>query len=62
MKKILLGILFVGFILNADEFDDGLKAYQSGNKTKAKKFYGKACDLGNNAGCKEYRILNEQGY
>jgi len=29
----------------ADNFDDGLKAYQSGNKTKAKELFGKAYDF-----------------
>ena len=32
------------------------------NRTTAKEYYGKACDLGNQEGCDNYRKLNEQGY
>ncbi len=29
---------------------------------ESKEYYGKACDLGDQKGCDEYRKLNEQGY
>lgn len=32
------------------------------NKKVSKEYYGKACDLGLQEGCDEYRKLNEQGY
>ena len=32
------------------------------NKSKAKEFFGKLCDLGDQQGCDNYRKLNEQGY
>ena len=32
------------------------------NKKISKEYYGKACDLGLQEGCDEYRKLNEQGY
>lgn len=32
------------------------------NKSTAKRYYGQACDNGNQPGCDNYRILNEQGY
>lgn len=31
------------------------------DKVAAKKYFGKACDLGEESGCNNYRILNEQG-
>ena len=42
-------------------------AYYTGNGvkqdfTKAKAFYSKACDLGENLGCEGYRELQQQGY
>jgi len=42
-----------------------LYAYGKGvrqNKTTAKEWYGKACDNGDQNGCDDYKILNEQGY
>lgn len=32
------------------------------NKSTAKRYYGQACDNGNQPGCDNYRIINEQGY
>ena len=32
------------------------------SSTKAKELLGKACDMGNANGCKNYAILNKQGY
>lgn len=32
------------------------------DKSEAKKFFGKACSLGNEEGCKNYARLNEAGY
>jgi TPR repeat protein len=42
-------------------------SYQFGNgfrqnKSKAKQLFGKACDMRHQDGCKNYKILNEQGY
>jgi len=41
-------------------YDFGLGVKQ--NKKVSKEYYGKACDLGLQKGCEEYRKLNEQGY
>ncbi len=32
------------------------------NFSKAKELYGKACDLGNQRGCDNYKELKEKGY
>lgn len=32
------------------------------DKKRAKTLFGKACDGQENDGCKNYKILNEQGY
>ena len=32
------------------------------NFSTAKEYYGKACDLGLQLGCDDYRKLNEKGY
>ena len=32
------------------------------NFSTAKQYYGKACDLGLQLGCDDYRMLNEKGY
>lgn len=32
------------------------------NELVAKEWFGKSCDNGNQAGCDNYRILNEEGY
>jgi len=40
------------------EYGQGVKQ----NKRKAKELYGKACNNKNSLGCKNYKILNEQGY
>lgn len=32
------------------------------NLTKAKEFFGKACDLRNSKGCDSYKVLNEAGF
>ena len=31
------------------------------NKSRAKELFGKACDGGHEGGCRNYKILNEQG-
>lgn len=41
--------------------------YENGQGTKqdkrvAKQWFGKACDGGQQGGCNNYRLLNEQGY
>lgn len=40
-------------------YDEGKGAKQ--NKSTAKKYYGKACDLGEQMGCDNYKMLNEKG-
>ena len=32
------------------------------NRAAAKELYGKTCDQGHQAGCDEYRRLNQRGY
>lgn len=32
------------------------------NKSTAKRYFGQACDNGEQRGCDNYRILNQQGY
>ena len=51
MKKILLTIVILVNILNANYVEDASKAYSSGNKTKAVELYKKACDIGLSKGC-----------
>ena len=50
-----------GFACNSlgELYEDGIGIK---NKTTAKEYYGKACDLGDQQGCDNYRKLNEQGY
>jgi TPR repeat protein len=31
------------------------------NKNTAKELFGKACDSGNNKGCKQFRLLSDTG-
>jgi len=47
------------FILLAISYYKGNGVRQ--DKSKAKELFGKACDRGSDKGCKNYRILNEQG-
>lgn len=47
--------------------DVGFIYYNNGNASKpdiylAKEYFGKGCDLGDSSGCKNYKILNEQGF
>lgn len=42
-------------------YEDGLGGLKR-NRSIAKEWYGKTCDQGFQAGCDEYRRLNEQGY
>ncbi|PSM51746.1 Sel1 repeat protein [Campylobacter blaseri] len=32
------------------------------NLTKAKEFFGKACELRERKGCQSYKVLNQSGY
>ena len=41
-------------------YNNGIGVRQ--NRTTAKEYYGKACDLGNQEGCDNYRKLNEQSF
>ena len=92
MKKIILVLMVISLILNADYYDhdgnripsakeqyeDGCKKRSSGScfnlgemyregfsvrqdKSTAKELFGQACDLGLERGCRQYRILNEEG-
>ena len=49
-----------GCIMLGSLYADGRGVKQ--NKKVSKEYYGKACDLGIQKGCDEYRELNEQGY
>ena len=49
------GCLGLGFL-----YDKGQGVKQ--NFSTAKQYYGKACDLGLQLGCDNYRKLNEKGY
>ncbi len=47
--------------------DAGFIYYNNGKASHskiqlAKEYFGKGCDLGNNEACKDYKILNEQGF
>lgn len=42
-------------------YEEGLGGLKR-NRATAKEWYGKTCDQGFQAGCDEYRRLNEQGY
>ena len=42
-------------------YEDGLGGLKR-NRSTAKEWYGKTCDQGFQAGCDEYRRLNERGY
>jgi len=47
--------------------DVGFIYYNNGHAPKpdmylAKEYFGKGCNLGNNSACKNYKILNEQGF
>lgn len=41
-------------------YEEGRNGFKQ-NKSVAKEYYGKACDMGNKGGCDNYRKLNEQG-
>ena len=96
--KIFLSLLTFICICFGDVFEDGIKAFESSNYTKAyelfktpaeqgnanaqynlgvmyysgegvkqnykkaKELFGIACDGGFQSGCKNYKILNQQGY
>ena len=49
------GCIMLGFLY---DYELGVKQ----NKKASKEYYGKACDLGDQNGCYNYRKLNEQGY
>jgi len=47
--------------------DVGFMYYNNGDASKpdiylAKEYFGRGCNLGNSSGCKNYKILNEQGF
>ena len=66
MKKIVIAItllaitLLVNFLLSND-FDKGMKAYNNGDKTKAKELFGKACNNGNIKGCYNLGFMFSNG-
>ena len=50
-------------------YEKGKVCYENGkgqgakqNLSIAKQYYGKACDLGNQQGCDNYKMLNQKGY
>ena len=62
MKKIIMMAVICITTLMGDSLDDGMKAYNNGNKQKAINLFGKACDGGNKAGCGYYELLQLDGY
>jgi len=62
MIRTLLVLMFLmGVNVYAGLVDDGLKAYNSGNKQKAAKLYTKACDGGIMEGCYNLGVLYSNG-
>lgn len=61
MKKVLLSIILLLGIANADLIDSGLKKYNSGNKIAASKDWKKACDRGNMVGCSNLALMYYNG-
>ena len=64
MKKFLVGVLSLavfGAVSYADFFDDGVNAYNNGNKQKAVKLWEKACEGGHMEGCFNSGILYSTG-
>ena len=61
MKNILSVIFSFVFILQADIIQDGLDAYNQGDKQKASQLFKKACDGGNATGCFALGVLYANG-
>ena len=62
MKKIFLSLFLIMVSLNANLTDDGIAAYNSGDKQKASKLFKKACDGGNITACFNLGIMYDNGY
>lgn len=75
MKKLLYLMFLSVSVLGANELeikcnkgdlracvDLAVEYFNSQHYAKAKDIWIKACDLGDQKGCDEYRKLNEQGY
>jgi len=61
MKRVLIGLLVITSISNANYLTDGLKASRAGNYIKAKELFEKSCNKGNNGGCHNLGILYLSG-
>jgi len=66
MKRlfVLFFLLWSSFIFansGADYFNEGVKAYNSGNYTKAAELFKKSCDMGNVSGCYNLGIFYDNG-
>jgi TPR repeat protein len=60
LKKVLVILMLFCVNLYGDLVSDGALEYESGNYQQAAELFEKACDGGNQQGCDNYRILNEQ--
>jgi len=61
MKKIIMLVIIGVNILIGSSFDDGMNAYNNGNKQKAINLFGKACDGGFIDGCYNLGIMYDNG-
>ena len=63
MRKIVISILFICSFMFGDFFDDGFKAYNAKNYSKAVNLYNKACDNKDAIGCHNlgFMYYNGQG-
>jgi len=64
MKKIIFTtILMLGLLSNlqADSFNDGLKAYNAKDFKKAETLFSKFCDAGNASGCYNLGLMYDNG-
>ena len=60
-KKIVLSLVFICCSLFADFFDDGIKAYDTKEYTKAADLYKKACDGEYASGCVALGFMYDKG-
>ena len=62
-KTLLIAILIIISLsnLNANSFDDGVKAYKIKEFKKAKKLFKKSCNGGNTYACNELAIMYDTG-
>ena len=61
IQKLLLALILLSFNLYADDLEDALKAYKSGDKQKAIQLYTKTCDGNDRRGCYGLGLLYSTG-